>query len=319
VVESWGAPQVLRSTSRHRRSPNAYVIALADQFLDHITLEQGLSPKTREAYGADLAHFSRFVQALGVHSPSGVSRKMILDFLEHQKDRGLSVNTISRRLVAIKVFFRYLLQEGLLDRDVTAVMESPRLWKVLPGTLSMREVEALLGAVMGDKPACLRDRALLELLYATGLRVSELAEITLDDLHMDSGYVRCVGKGNKTRIVPFGDESRNQLMRYLEKARQDLLKGHTSRHVFITYRGAKFSRKGIWKLIRGYAAKAGITRKVSPHTLRHSFASHLLANGAPLRMIQEMLGHSDIATTQIYTHVDQRRLKAVHQQFHPRA
>jgi integrase/recombinase XerD len=297
----------------------ANVIALVDQFLDHLTLEEGLSPKTREAYGGDLADFSRFAQAAGVHSASGVTRKMVLDYLHDQKNRGLSVSTIARRLVAIKVFFRFLLQEGLLTHDVTGVMEAPRLWKVLPGTLSMKEVERMLAAPAGDAAPALRDKAMLELFYATGLRVSEMAELTLENVHMDAGYVRCTGKGNKVRIVPFGDEARRHLVRYLGEARPKLLGKHASDQVFLTYRGAKFSRQGIWKLIKAYARRAAITKDVSPHTLRHSFATHLLANGAPLRMIQEMLGHADIATTQIYTHVDQGRLKSVHQQFHPRA
>lgn len=295
------------------------MIALVDQFLDYVSYECGLSSKTRAAYGSDLAQFSRFAQAAGVHAPRAVTRKLLLEFLEHERDRGLEMNSIARRLVAIKVFFRYLVQEGLLDKDVTAVMDSPRLWKVLPGTLSQREVDHLLGSVRGDDPLALRDRALLEFLYATGLRVSELADMTLDDLHLESGYVRCTGKGNKVRVTPFGEQARAHVVRYLNDVRPALARERPLRNVFLTQRGTKFSRKTIWKHIRAYARRAGITKKVSPHTLRHSFASHLLANGAPLRMIQEMLGHADIATTQVYTHVDQNRLKSVHHQFHPRA
>jgi integrase/recombinase XerD len=216
------------------------------------------------------------------------------------------------------VFFRYLQREGLLARNVTEVMESPRLWKMLPSTLSYREVERLLETPGGLARYALRDRALLEMLYATGLRVSELANLTLDEIHFDSGYVRCTGKGNKVRIVPFGESARQHVERYLREARDQFKPEVGNRSVFLTYRGAKFSRQGLWKLIRRLARQAGITRKVSPHTLRHSFASHLLANGAPLRVIQEMLGHADIATTQIYTHVDQNRLKSIHAQFHPR-
>jgi integrase/recombinase XerD len=231
----------------------------------------------------------------------------------------MASNSISRRLVAIKVFFRFLQQEGMLTRNVTEVMESPRLWKVLPSTLSMKEVDRMLTQVGGTDRVSLRDRALLETFYATGLRVSEMADLGLDDLHFDSGYLRCVGKGNKTRIVPFAESTRRHLETYLEKSRKDFLgEKPDSRHVFLTYRGSKFSRKGIWKLIRSYARRAGIAKKVSPHTLRHSFASHLLANGAPLRIIQEMLGHADIATTQIYTHVDRSRHKSVIDRFHPR-
>lgn len=294
------------------------MIALVDQFLDHISLECGLSPKTRESYGFDLAAFSRFAQAAGVHSPREVKRDLVLRFLEHERDRGQSVSSISRRLVTIKVFFRYLLQEGLLETNVTAVMESPRLWKVLPSTLSVNDVGRLLGAVEGKDKFAIRDRAMLELLYASGLRVSELVGLKLDDLHLESSYVRTTGKGNKMRVVPFGEKARNHLECYLREARPALSGETASRHVFLTFRGDPFSRKTVWKMIRDHARRAGITRKVSPHTLRHSFATHLLANGAPLRMIQEMLGHADIATTQIYTHVDPNRLKSIHHQFHPR-
>ncbi len=295
------------------------MIALVEQFLDHVSFECGLSPMTRAAYGNDLAAFSRYLQAHGVHSPRGVTRKILLEFLESERDRGLAVNSIARRLVAIKVFFRFLVQENLLEKDVTAVMESPRLWKVLPGTLSVREVEALLAIVGEGSPLAVRDRAMLELMYATGLRVSELTELKVEDLHFDSSYLRCTGKGNKTRVAPVGGKARQAVETYLREVRPKYAKERMVPQVFLTFRGDKFSRKSVWKLIRTHARHAGITKKVSPHTLRHSFATHLLANGAPLRMIQEMLGHADIATTQIYTHVDPNRLKSVHQQFHPRA
>jgi integrase/recombinase XerD len=295
------------------------MIALVDQFLDYVSFECGLSPKTREAYGSDLAAFSRFAQAAGVHAPRGVTRKLLLDYLEHERDRGLEMNSIARRLVAIKVFFRYLVQEGLLEKNVTAVMDSPRLWKVLPGTLSMREVEQLLTSVHGEGLLALRDRAMLEFLYASGLRVSELADMTLEDVNLEGGYVRCTGKGNKVRVTPFGQQAKTHLVRYLNEVRPRLVRDRPTRQIFVTRRGVKFSRKTIWKQISVCARMAGIAKTVSPHTLRHSFASHLLANGAPLRMIQEMLGHADIATTQVYTHVDQNRLKSVHHQYHPRA
>ncbi|MDA0989440.1 MAG: site-specific tyrosine recombinase XerD [Verrucomicrobia bacterium] len=292
---------------------------LIGQFLDHVTLERGLSPHTREAYGQDLQALSANLDLQGVRSFNAVSRKQILEFLMAEKARGLSVNSISRRLVAIKVFFKYLQQEGLLDANVTEAMDSPHLWKVLPGILSQAEVDRLLAAPEGDGRIALRDRALLELMYATGLRVSEAANLRIDDIHFDSDYLRCLGKGNKVRIVPFGGQARDQLQRYLSEARTQFDKGNGANLVFLTYRGRGFSRKGLWKLIKAYARQVGIVKPVSPHTLRHSFASHLLANGAPLRVIQEMLGHADIATTQIYTHVDEGRLRQVHAQFHPRA
>jgi integrase/recombinase XerD len=293
--------------------------ALVEQFLDYVALERGLSDNTRKAYQADLLRFVDYLGHRGVGAVNDVSRGMLLDYLVSEREAGLSVNSISRHLVAIKVFFRYLRQEGLLGRDVTEAMDSPRLWKVLPGTLSLKEVERLLDAPVGNDRVSLRDRALLELLYATGLRVSELAALTIEDLRFDSGCLRCTGKGNKMRVVPFGGKAREALERYLGEGRPAFAGDKGSRSVFLTYRAGGFTRKGIWKLIRQHARRAGIGKRVSPHTLRHSFASHLLANGAPLRVIQEMLGHADIATTQIYTHVDQGRLRAVHAQFHPRA
>ncbi len=293
--------------------------ALVKMFLDHVSLERGLSPATREAYGRDLDSFDAWLTPRGVATFNAVTREHILEYLLAERDRGLSVNSVSRRLVAIKVFFHFLRQEGMLDADVTEVMDSPRLWKVLPGVLTPREVERLLAAPVGDDRYRMRDRAILELMYACGLRVSELCALTLDDLHMDEQYLRCVGKGRKVRVVPFGAAAIDRIEQYLREARPDFVNDRSPRHVFLTYRGQAFSRKGVWLLIKAYARGAGIQKSVSPHTLRHSFASHLLANGAPLRIIQEMLGHADIATTQVYTHVDQNRLKSVHQQFHPRA
>ena len=293
--------------------------ALIDQFLDFLALERGLSANTRLAYRADLESLAVFLGRRGIGSLNAVRRGDIVDFLMAEKERGLSVNSVSRRLVAVKVFFRYLQQEGLLDRNVTEAMDSPRLWKILPGVLSLKEVERMLSVPQGDDRIALRDGALLELLYATGLRVSEAAGLKLEDLHFEEWYLRCYGKGSKTRVVPFGARARERLREYLARARPRFEKPASGRQVFLTYRGRAFSRKGIWKLVKAYAGRAGIAKPVSPHTLRHSFASHLLANGAPLRVIQEMLGHADIATTQVYTHVDQGRLRAVHARYHPRA
>lgn len=293
--------------------------ALMEMFLDYIILERGLSDRTREAYAADLSGFSTFLAGIGISSPNVVERDHVVDYLMAERDRGLSVNSISRRLVAIKVFFAFLLREGLLAKNITDVMESPRLWKVLPGLLTMREVERLLAAPQGDSRMAVRDRAVLELFYATGMRVSELCDLKLDDVHFEEGYVRCFGKGSKMRVVPFGSAACKGLELYMATARPLFEKAGPSRYVFLTTHGKPFSRKRLWQLVKEYARRACIDKTVSPHTLRHSFASHLLENGAPLRVIQEMLGHADIATTQIYTHVDQRRLKSVHQQFHPRA
>ncbi len=293
--------------------------ALVSQFLDYLLLERGLSPNTRRAYASDLRTFCAFLQAHAIRSFNDVERRQILDYLQEQKQAGLSVPSLCRRLVAIKVFFRYLLQEGLLDQDVTEVMDTPRAWKTLPGVLSVREVSHLLESPVGDDRFALRDRAILELLYATGLRASELAGLTIEGLHVESGYVRCEGKGRKVRIVPFGSQAQSHLMRYLRETRGAFLKSPSDRAVFLTRRGRAFTRNALWRLVKRHVRRAGIRKPVSPHTLRHSFASHLLANGAPLRVIQEMLGHADIATTQMYTHVDAKRLRAIHARYHPRA
>ncbi len=293
--------------------------ALLEQFLDHISLERGLSPNTREAYSSDLASFLEFLRSRGLTTLNQANRKHILDFLMHCKGKGQATTTLSRRLVAIRVFLRYLQQEGLLAANVTDSMDSPKLWKILPETLSPKDVERLLDGPRTKGTHGLRDRAILETLYGTGLRVSELANLTLDDLHFDTGYVRCMGKGSKERLVPIGHAATDAVRRYISEARPTLAKVPTERRLFLTRRGARFTREGLWKLIRNHARDAAIGKRVTPHTLRHSFATHLLANDAPLRVIQEMLGHADIATTQIYTHVDQARLKTVHQKFHPRA
>jgi integrase/recombinase XerD len=292
--------------------------ALFEQSVETLALEEGLSGNTLKAYRSDLHLFGLYVTARrsGVNA---ITRRDVLDFLHREKDRGASTATLSRRLVAIKVLFRFLVREGLLARNVTDVMETPRLWKVLPDTLSMREVDRLLAAPRGEGCISLRDKALLELLYATGMRVSELAGLTLEQLRLEEGFVRCMGKGSKMRVVPFGGQAKEHLERYLARGRTQFAALPEVREVFLSRRGRKFTRQGLWKLVRDAARKAGLEKPLHPHTLRHSFATHLLANGAPIRVIQEMLGHSDIATTQIYTHVDSNRLKSVHARFHPRA
>jgi len=292
--------------------------ALVEQFLDFICLERGLSANTRKAYLADLRSFTDYLAEKGISSFNHVKRDDILDYLMSERDRGLSVNSVSRRLVAIKVFFTYLRQEGILDGNVTEVMESPRLWRILPGVLTEREVERLLAVPVGTDRYALRDRAILECFYGTGMRVSVLGDLRGGDIHFDSGYIRCRGKGNKVRVVPFGGKARTAVERYLKEGRPEFVRDGTDDAVFLTYRGRGFSRKGLWKLIKDCTRLAGITKTVSPHTLRHSFASHLLEGGADLRAVQTMLGHADIATTQIYTHVARDHLKHLHQKFHPR-
>ncbi len=293
--------------------------ALLQNFLDYISLERGLSINTRKAYADDLKQFLNDLTRKGVTSLNQVSRKQILDHLMAMKARGMSTNSISRHLVSIKVFFRYLQQEGLLDQNVTDTMDSPRLWKILPDTLSEKEVDLLLAAPDMRKPLGIRDRAILELFYASGLRVSELGGLQLSNLHTADGYIRVIGKGNKERVIPVAGESVRLLNRYLEEVRPLLCDNPHLQNVFVSKRETALCRQRLWQIIKKYTKDAGIMKNVTPHTLRHSFATHLLQNGAPLRVIQEMLGHADIATTQIYTHVNPERLKSIHQQFHPRA
>ena len=294
---------------------------LLDQFMDYLALERGLSANTRMGYGHDLSEFLAFLSRRGRAGIQEVVRRDILDFLMEGKQKGLAAPSLARRLVAIKVFFRHLSREGLLATNVADAMDSPRLWKILPATLTVAEVDRLLAAPDVASTRGLRDRAILETFYATGLRVSELAALTLDSLHFDAEYVRCVGKGDKERVVPIGGRAMAAVQAWLERGRPAYASrgGGASRAVFLSRLGKPLTRTAIWRHIRTYARRAGIRPAISPHTRRHSFASHLLANGASLRIIQEMLGHADISTTQIYTHVDQRRLQSVHHQFHPRA
>tara|TARA_B100000809_G_scaffold203160_1_gene204143 strand:+ start:335 stop:1225 length:891 start_codon:yes stop_codon:yes gene_type:complete len=291
-----------------------------EQFLDYVTLERGLSGNTRSAYEDDLTALHRFMEKRSVRQFNDLERKDVLEFLMAERERGLSVNSVSRRLVAIRVFFRYLQQESLLDRNVVEIMDSPKLAKILPGVLTSREVERLLDAPDLKEPRGVRDRTILELLYATGLRVSEAAALAVGDIQFDSDYLRCFGKGSKARVVPFGRQAKDFLTRYIDQVRPGFLRDDDAEgQLFLTRLGRGFTRQGLWRLVKGYAQSAGISKNVTPHTLRHSFASHMLANGAPLRIIQEILGHADIATTQVYTHVDEGRLRASHSQFHPRA
>lgn len=293
--------------------------ALIEQFLDYITLERGLSANTRLAYAADLQKFVRFLEGRKVTTLNSVTRKLILNFLLAEREQNLSASSASRLFVAIKVWFRFLQQEGLLAQNVTDAMDAPKLWKVLPETLSVKEAIRLLETPAGNKPKAIRDRAVLETFYAAGLRVSELCDLKLDDLHFDAGYLRCMGKGQKERVVPFSERSAAVLQDYLARVRPLYARDPANRAFFLARQGRKLSRKTVWQMVKRYAHQAGIVKPISPHTLRHSFATHLLHNGAPLRVIQEMLGHADIATTQIYTHVDQSRLKSIHDKFHPRA
>lgn len=286
---------------------------LIDRFLDAQWLEKGLSQNTLAAYRRDLQLLAGELAPRG-HTLLQVDKADVSACLA---GRGNS-RSMARLLSCLRGFYGWLVREGRLADDPTLDIQSPKLGRSLPGTLSERDVEALLAAPVVDDAVELRDRAMLELLYATGLRVSELVELTLDRLSLNQGVVRVVGKGSKERLVPVGEEALHWLQRYLAQARPQMLVGALSSAVFVTRRGGGMTRQAFWYRVRLYAQRAGITRPLSPHTLRHAFATHLINHGADLRVVQMLLGHSDLSTTQIYTHVAQARLQALHRQHHPR-
>jgi integrase/recombinase XerD len=298
---------------------NSAMQALIEQFVQHLTLERSLSPNTIASYKLDLQSFTQHLNARKLGSINDVTRDHIVDYLLSSREKGISARSLARHLSCIRTFFRYLRREKYVARDVTELVDAPRLWALLPKTLTCREVEDLLAAPNTRTRLGLRDRAILEFFYATGLRVSEVCRARLEEINFDAGVLRTVGKGNKERIVPIGKQSAEFVKRYLHTVRPKLVKPKTSSHLFLTTRGGAFSRKTLWALIKKYCRMAGIKKNVTPHSLRHSFATHLLDNGADLRVVQELLGHANVGTTQIYTKVDHARLKSVHHQFHPRA
>lgn len=290
-----------------------------DHFLEALWAERGLSDHTLSAYRSDLVGFARSLAEQGGNL-LGAGREDVQDYLARRLSGGGSPRTVARVLSALRRFYRYQVREGCVAEDPTAQVEPPRLGRPLPDALSEAEVESLLRApVVDDEPEGLRDRAMLELLYATGLRVSELVNLAEGQLNLRHGVVRVLGKGAKERLVPLGEEASRWVERYLTTARGELMRGHPpSRALFVTRRGGAMTRQAFWYLIRRHALTAGIPKHLSPHTLRHAFATHLLNHGADLRVVQMLLGHSDLSTTQIYTHVANARLQALHAQHHPR-
>jgi integrase/recombinase XerD len=286
-------------------------------YLDYLTVEKGLARNSVASYATDLRKFADFLRQKEIPADA-VERLHIIRYFQHLRNAGISARSVARALAAIRGMFRFLVAEKHLQRDPTENVENPRLWTTLPKSLLPAEVEALLRAPDPAKPDGLRDRAMLELLYATGLRVSELIRVRGDDLVMDAGFLRTIGKGSKERIVPFGDSARLAILEYLDKGRSHFDK-RKDPHLFLSNRGRPMSRQSFWMKVVRYARQAGIKSKISPHVLRHSFATHLLENGADLRSVQLMLGHSDISTTQIYTHVSRARLQRMYEQYHPRA
>jgi integrase/recombinase XerD len=297
------------------RRSRAFLLA---RFTDYVALEQGLSPRTLEAYGRDLARFAEYAESKGVAAPVDITAKVLREYVYHLKDLGLAPASIRRNISAVRTYFRFLTGDGIVVRDPSERLETPQRWRTLPEVLSVEEVQKLLAAPTLDDTMVFRDRALLEVAYGAGLRVSEWITLGVRDLLLDEGLVRVFGKGSKERLVPIGRSAIGALAIYIRELRPRLEKGEGKGILFLNARGRPLSRMGAWKILRGYVERAGIEKHVSPHTLRHSFATHLLEGGADLRAVQEMLGHVDIATTQIYTHVDREYLRQVHKSYHPR-
>lgn len=292
---------------------------LVDAYLDHLQAERRLSPHTLENYARDLRELGRY--AAGQERPiERLDRSALEAFVRELMSRGLSPRSVARTVACVRGFYRYLVRSRRLDENPADDLQAPRAWPALPKYLALDEIDTLLAQPDPSTPAGLRDRALIELLYATGLRVSELVGLRPGDLNLEAGYLTCTGKGSKERIVPIGDEAAAWLRRYLATGRPVLLKGRRSPRLFVNARGGQaLSRVGFWKRLSAYARQAGLRRGISPHVLRHSFATHLLERGADLRAIQMMLGHADLSTTQIYTHVLEARLRAVYDRYHPRS
>lgn len=285
------------------------------KFLNYISVEKGLSRNTVESYERDIKKFNSYYKDNGL---SDITKKEILQFLSYLNKEGLSPASISRNIVSLRSFYKFLVSEKEIVSDPTENLESPKKWNRLPKTLSYDEIDRLINHNKGNNPSGIRDDAMIELLYACGLRVSELVSLMMNNINLDTGFLITIGKGKKERIVPVGEIALNKIRRYLFSGRADLLKAKRSDFLFVTWSGTAMTRQGFWKLIKKYAKEAGIKKAFSPHTLRHSFATHLLDHGADLRAVQMMLGHSDISTTQIYTHVSRERLKKVHNEYHPR-
>lgn len=291
---------------------------LIDQYLNYLLIEKGLSRKTLDAYSRDMLRFQEFLEQNGIKRVSAADTPLILKHMISLRKAGLSARSRARHLVSIRGFYRFLVQEQQLKYDPARLVDLPKSSLRLPDVLSVDEVSRLLESPDVDKPLGSRDSAMLELLYAAGLRVSELVNLKLQDINLEAGFVRVLGKGSKERVVPIGLQAQKMVASYLEKSRSILLKNKPSAYLFVARAAKPITRQGFWKLLRRYAAQVHLNKKVTPHSLRHSFASHLLEGGADLRAVQVMLGHVDISTTQIYTHVARQQLKLLHKRYHPR-
>ena len=301
------------------RSPAPPLAWSLERFRDYLALEAGNSGNTVASYLRDITRLAEYATSHGAKSPEQLSAARLREFIYFLKDLGLATTTISRQISAIRTYFKFLVGEGLAARDPSERLESPKRWRTLPAVLSVPEVERLLQAPNTDAPLAIRDRALLEFAYATGVRVSELVALKLQDILFEDGVARVFGKGAKERLVPVGRRALGAVALYARQIRQTLDRGHGRGVLFLNARGTPLSRVGAWGVIKASARRAGLAKRVTPHTLRHTFATHLLEGGADLRAVQEMLGHVDLATTQLYTHVDRDYLRTVHKSYHPRA
>jgi len=289
-----------------------------DIYLNFLAVEKGVSPNTLEAYSRDLKRYVEFVEQEGIKGIREIYSDTVISFLGNLKDSGLAASSVNRSLAAIRGFYLYLLTEKVIDENPVANIELARVWMHLPDTLSREEMNLLLKQPGTKTPLAVRDTAMLELLYATGIRVSEIVSLSMSNINWQAGYLIVVGKGNKERIVPIGRAAFDCLTRYVESSRRKLSGKRSVNTIFLNRSGTGLTRQGFWKIIKKYVKKAGLQKKIYPHTFRHSFATHLLEGGADLRSVQVMLGHADISTTQIYTHVTRERLKKIHKKYHPR-
>lgn len=289
-------------------------------FIEYLQYEKGLSENTRAAYRRDLNKFNAYQLKNSESSePGEINKQQIMAFLSTQMDEGAANSTVARSLSSIKSFYKYLVLENQVQNNPTSDLETPKIKRRLPDILTIEEVDKLMEQPRVTLPLGLRDRAMLELMYGTGVRVSELLSLQIEDVNTTAGFMRCFGKGRKERIIPVNQTSIDWIQRYLARARNLLVKNYLERTLFVNANGRSMSRQGFYKILGAYAKKAELGKEVTPHTLRHSFATHLLENGADLRAVQEMLGHADISTTQIYTHLTRSRLMEVYQLYHPRA
>lgn len=288
-------------------------------FLEFLSVERGLSNNTIESYQRDLKNYIAYLKLQKIDDLDKTTRTVVVSYLLLMQRKGKASSSISRACAAIKSFYHFLSLERKIKNDPTLNIETPKFEHRLPRVLTLKEIEALLSQPDISKSIGLRDRAMLELLYASGMRVSELISLNVDDVNMDMGFVKCTGKGSKERILPVGSIALDYLKRYLTEARPELIKNNDTKKLFVNNQGKKLTRQGFWKILKKHTLKAGINKHITPHTLRHSFATHLLENGADLRSVQEMLGHADISTTQIYTHLTKSKIKEVYDKAHPRA